>query len=212
MTLYDAFTSSSMPARAAGRISGVVIGVITSNQDPDGMGRVKVKFPWLSDADESYWARIAVPTAGNDYGFYFLPEINDEVLVAFEQGDMNSPFVLGSLWNGKDKPPAAGNENVRVLKSRSGHTISLWDKEGEEKIEISDKTNNNRIVFDTKANSITITSDKDINLSAAKGTIKLSAQRVEIASTAETEIEAGSDMEVKATGTMNVKGATVNIN
>ena len=211
MSLHDVL-GNSISVEASGLINGVVIGVVTSIQDPDNMGRVKVKFPWLSDQDESCWARIAVPTAGNDCGFYFLPAIEDEVLVAFEHGDMNSPFVLGSLWNGKDKPPAAGNENVRVLKSRSGHTISMADKDGEEKIEIYDKTKKNRIVFDTKTNSINITTDKDISLSAPNGTIKLSAQKVEIASTAETQITAGSNMDVKAAGQMSVKGATVNIN
>jgi uncharacterized protein involved in type VI secretion and phage assembly len=211
MNLYEAIGNDSRPG-SSGRIQGVVIGVVTSIKDPDNLGRVKLKFPWLSDQDESWWARIAVPTAGNGCGFYFLPAIDDEVLVAFEHGDMNSPFVLGALWNGKDKPPAAGNENVRVLTSRSGHTITMDDKDGEEKIEIYDKTKKNRIVFDTKANTIKITTDKDLSLSATNGTIKLSAQKIEIASTAETQITAGSNMDVKATGQMNVKGATVNIN
>ena len=197
------------------RISGVVVGVVTNTQDPAGLGRVKVKFPWLSDSEESFWARVATPMAGKSRGFYFLPEVEDEVLIAFEHGDARFPYVLGSLWNGQDKPPEnndKGENNIRSIKSRSGHVIRLNDKDGEEKIEIMDKDGKNTIVIDTAKNTITMTSDKDITFSASKGTIKLDAQKVEIKSSADTVIEAGAGMEVKATGTMNVKGATVNIN
>src|SRR5205085_2988322 len=124
-------------------ISGVVVGVVTNNQDdPDGLGRVKVKFPWLSNDEESFWARVAVPMAGKERGFYFLPEVEDEVLVAFEHGDPRFPYVLGSLWNGQDKPPEKndGKNNVRVIKSRSGHVIRLNDEDGKEKIESIDKS------------------------------------------------------------------------
>ena len=76
------------PADGADRFHGVVVGVVTNNQDPDGMHRVKVRFPWLSGEDESHWARVAAAMAGNDRGAYFLPEVDDEVLVAFEHGDL----------------------------------------------------------------------------------------------------------------------------
>lgn len=204
----------SSDTRAA-RISGVVVGVVTNNQDPEKMGRVKVKFPWLSDTDESNWARVATPMAGKERGFYFLPEVEDEVLVAFEHGDARFPYVVGALWNGTDVPPADnadGKNNVRVIKSRSGHVIRLTDEDGKEKIEIIDKSEKNSIVIDTSEKTLTITTDKDIVLKAAQGSIKLDAQKVEIKSSAETKIEAGAGMDVKASGEMNVKGATVNIN
>ena len=67
----------------SGRVYGVTVGVVTNNQDPDGLGRVKVRFPWLSDDDESFWARVVTPMAGNGRGLYLLPEVDDEVLVAF---------------------------------------------------------------------------------------------------------------------------------
>ena len=87
------------------KIYGVVIGIVTNNQDPDKLGRVKVQFPWLSNEDESFWARIASPMAGDKRGIYFLPEVDDEVLVVFEHGDMRFPYVIGALWNGQDSPP-----------------------------------------------------------------------------------------------------------
>jgi len=215
MNLYELISGTAEQEVHSRRITGVVVGVVTNNQDPDGFGRVKVKFPWLSDVDESDWARVAAPMAGNKRGFYFLPEVDDEVLVAFEHGDVRFPYVLGALWNGKDAPPATngdGKNNVRVIQSRSGHVIKLNDEDGKETIEILDKSQKNSIVIDTAKNTITITSDQDITISASKGTIKLDAQNVEIKSSAATKLEAGSTMDVKASGTMTVKGATVNIN
>ena len=213
MNLFDVLSVDD--GASTTRISGVVVGVVTNTQDPAGLGRVKVKFPWLSDSEESFWARVATPMAGKGRGFYFLPEVEDEVLMAFEHGDARFPYVLGALWNGQDKPPEnneKGENNIRSIRSRSGHVIRLNDTDGEEKIEIIDKSGKETIVIDTAKNTITLTSDKDIMLSAPKGTIKLDAQKIEIKSSADTKIEAGAGMDVKATGTMNVKGAMVNIN
>jgi uncharacterized protein involved in type VI secretion and phage assembly len=215
VNFFDILIDTEEREAMGSRIQGVVVGVVTNNEDPDLMGRVKVKFPWLSDADESYWARIAAPMAGKERGVYFLPEVDDEVLVAFEHGDVRFPYVLGALWNGKEAPPAKnedGKNSIRVIKSRSGHVIRLNDEDGKEKIEIIDKSTKNSIVFDTSENTITITVDKDITLSAPQGTIKLDAQNVELKSSADTKIEAGAGMDVKASSTMNIKGATVNIN
>src|SRR5436305_6326639 len=162
MNLFDVLTDERDDLSS--RISGVVVGVVTNNQnDPEGLGRVKVKFPWLSDEDESNWARVAAPMAGKERGFYFLPEVEDEVLVAFEHGDIRFPYVVGALWNGKDAPPASngdGKNNVRVIKSRSGHVVKLNDEDGKETIEIVDKSGKNSLVVDTAKNTITITSDK----------------------------------------------------
>ncbi|MCM0593896.1 MAG: phage baseplate assembly protein V [Gloeotrichia echinulata DEX184] len=128
MNFFEALIDGQRQEAIANRIFGVVIGIVTNNQDPEKFGRVKVKFPWLSDDDESYWARIATPMAGKQMGIYFLPEVNDEVLVIFEQGDVRFPYIIGSLWNGKDIPPLTnedGKNNVRLIKSRSGHVIRL---------------------------------------------------------------------------------------
>jgi uncharacterized protein involved in type VI secretion and phage assembly len=196
------------------QLPGVVVGIVTNNQDPDGMGRIKVKFPWLNGQDESHWARVCSLMAGNKRGVYFLPEVNDEVLIAFEHGDRQFPYVLGGLWNGKDAPPetnANGNNDLRLIKSRSGHMIRLNDEDGKETVEIIDK-NNNSLIFDTSNNTITITTQKDLTLSASQGTIKLEARTIEIKSSTQTTLEAGSTMDVKANAAMNVKGAMVNIN
>ena len=128
----------------------VVVGIVTNNQDPDGMARVKVRFPWLAEDAESHWIRIASPMAGNGRGMVFLPEVDDEVLLAFENGDLNRPYVLGALWNGEDNPPETnsdGRNNIRKIRSRSGHEIVFNDTSGTEKLEI--KTNaGHQIVLD----------------------------------------------------------------
>ncbi len=224
MNLLGVLMDTETREAIAGRIYGVVVGVVTNNQDTDKLGRVKVKFPWLSDEDESYWARIATPMAGQDQGICFLPEVDDEVLVAFEHGDVRFPYIIGALWNGKDTLPKEkendGGNHIRVIKSRSGHVIRLNDEDGKETIEIIDKSKKNSLIFDTANNTILITADKDIILSASQGTIKLEAQNVEIKSSADTTIAADGGMEMKASrtakieasGTMNIKGATINLN
>jgi uncharacterized protein involved in type VI secretion and phage assembly len=90
--------------------AGVAVAVVTQNRDPDGLARVKVHFPWYEYPNESYWARLAVPMAGQGQGTYFLPEIGQEVLVAFDRGDVRFPYVVGALWNGKEGPPTTNSD------------------------------------------------------------------------------------------------------
>ena len=199
----------------------VVVGIVTNNHDPDGHGRVKLRFPWLDEHTESNWARLSTPMAGGGRGMVFIPEVNDEVIVAFEQGDMNRPYVLGSLWNGEDTPPETnsdGRNNIRKIRSRSGHeiifddndanrsekleihtnaghTILLNDTSGQEKIEIKDKTGNNSIKFDSVQNSIDIESSVKL---------KIKSRMI--------EIESEGAMSLKANATLTIQGALVQIN
>ncbi len=196
------------------RIYGVVIGLVTNSEDPEKMGRVKVKYPWLSSTDESNWARVATPMAGKERGFFFPPEVDDEVLIAFEQGDTRFPYVVGSLWNGKDAPPVQndGKSNLRMIKSRSGHIIQFNDEDGKETIDIIDKSTKNKISIDTKSNTISITSEADIKLSAPKGKIILDGQTLELKSSNATKIESGSNLDIKASAKLTCKGAIINLN
>ena len=200
---------------AEGRYYGVVVGIVTNNQDPDGMYRVKVRFPWLNQDDESNWARVATLMAGNGRGAYFLPEVDDEVLVAFEHGSVEQPFVIGTLWNGKDvahESNADGNNDNRSIKSRSGHVVRLCDKAGQETIEIIDKTGNNRIVIHASDNSIAIEAQGDISLSSQTGKVSISAVNIEMTSQAGVSIKAGTTLDATATATMDLKGALINLN
>ena len=143
-----------VPQPQDSRLYGVTIGIVTNNQDPDGLGRVKVKFPWLSDVDESHWARIASAIAGAEQrGLYWLPEVDDEVLVAFEQGDVAFPYILGGLWNGTDQPPGNnddGENNQRLLKTRSGHTVVFDDKKDAAQVIVTSSSGHQILLDDTK--------------------------------------------------------------
>jgi uncharacterized protein involved in type VI secretion and phage assembly len=188
---------------SSGQIQGVVTAVVTNNQDPDKLGRVKVKFPWLSDTDESWWARVASPMAGKDRGVFFLPEVDDEVLVLFEHGDLRFPYVIGQLWNGNAPPFLTnddGKNDQRAIKSRSGHTITLDDKDGEEKITIVDQSGKNSIVISSKDNTLTITADADITIKSASGKVAISGNDIELKAQSGIKVEASADLELKGAG------------
>lgn len=194
---------------------GVVVGVVTNNQDPENMHRIKVKYPWLGDDVESNWARVVASMAGGDRGTYFLPEVDDEVLVAFDHGRIDHPYILGSLWNGKDTPPesnADGENNNRTIRSRSGHVLRFNDKSGNETIEIIDKSGNNKIIIDTASNSITIEADSDITIKSKTGKLTMQANGIEMKSQAGITAQAAQSMDLKANAQVTIKGATINLN
>jgi len=192
------------------KIYGVVTAVVTNNKDEEGMARVKVTFPWLAENDESHWARVATMMAGNDRGIYFLPEVGDEVLVAFEHGDIHYPYIIGSLWNGKDKVHETnkdGKNNLRVIKSRSGHKIILDDTEGKEKITIIDKTEKRSIVIDSKKKTIDIRNeDGKINIFAGDDINIETKKNLNIKTTKDTKVEA-MNVEVKANSNIKFKAS-----
>jgi uncharacterized protein involved in type VI secretion and phage assembly len=197
---------------------GVAVGLVTSNADPEGQGRVKVRFPALSDTLESTWASVVTPMAGSGRGLYLMPEEGDTVLVAFEQGDVDRPFVLGGFWAGREKPPQTGHE-VRVLRSRSGHVVRLDDTDGAERIEIVDRTGNNSITIETATNEITVhaagpvtvAADGDLSLTA-KGRLELSGQEVTVSAKAKLALSGTAAAELTSDGALTVRGSTVDIN
>ncbi len=203
----------------SGLVEGVVIGVVTNLQDPDNLGRIKVKYPWLSDPTgtelESNWLRIATPMAGGNRGFMFLPEVNDEVLLAFEHGDPRRPFMVGALWNGTDKPPATnaavhmnGKTEVRMLSSRVGHTIILDDSDADKSIMIVDSTTKNLIYFDSTKNVIRIEAAGDIDIIAGANMTLDAKGNINIKSGANISIEAGADLTASANANATVTANT----
>jgi uncharacterized protein involved in type VI secretion and phage assembly len=205
----------SEPAESGAlRCYGVITAVVTDTKDPDQQGKVRIKLPGMTDDETGPWARVAVLMAGAGRGTFFLPEQGDEVLVAFDNGNLRVPYVVGCLWNGRDQPPetdADGANNKRFIKSRSGHVIRLDDTNGAEKVEIIDKTGNNSLTFDTASNTITITSAKDVTINAS-GTLTLSGKTVSISSTGDTKVAATGGLTLQASAKTTVKGATVDIN
>ncbi|MGE0598883.1 MAG: VgrG-related protein [Dehalococcoidia bacterium] len=188
---------------------GLIRGIVTNNDDPENMARVKVKFPTVDDQLESSWAPVISAGAGKERGFMVLPEVNDEVIVGFVGGDVNYPLVLGGLWNGVDGPPETavdgGKVEFRELKTREGHILRFTDKSGQEKIEIIDKTAGNSLTIDTANKTVTILADQHIILEA-KGDIKLKATNIKLEGSANIDIK-GSIFKAEASGNATLKGA-----
>ena len=164
---------------AGGFVKGVAIALVTQNKDDDGLCRVKVRYPWHDKPRESYWARLAMPMAGNDRGLVLIPEVGDEVLVGFEREDLRFPYVLGALWNGKDKPPLAnddGKNDKRILKSRKKHYL-LFDDGAQGVVELAHEKgrkvvfdDNGIVVQDEKGNIVKIDSNSGAMTIEANGT------------------------------------------
>ena len=108
------------------RQAGVMVGTVRDVNDPNGEGRIRVEFGWMGGNSQSYWAAIAAPMAGGGRGAFFMPEVDDEVLVAFDRGDVNHPYIIGFLWNGHDRPPST-SVRERMIRSVNGHAIRFLD-------------------------------------------------------------------------------------
>jgi uncharacterized protein involved in type VI secretion and phage assembly len=196
-----------------GRMNGIVVGVVTDLRDPERLGRVKVRYPNLAD-QQSDWARLVTLMAGPDRGVFFRPEVDDEVLVAYEQGDPRRPYVLGSVWSKADTPPSqsgrAEDNDWRFVRSRSGHVIKLNDKSGAETIEIVDKSGDNKIVVDTAKNRITISAGQVVTVEAS--TIELKGQAKVTVEAPDVELTASTSMTLKGGSSLTLQGGVVRIN
>jgi uncharacterized protein involved in type VI secretion and phage assembly len=214
-----------------------LVGIVTDNKDLEGWGRVKVKFPTLTEEHASNWARIVSPGAGPNRGLYWLPEVNDEVLVCFEHGDIHRPYVLGGVWNGTDPTPRTiddtldgSNVRLRVEKTRYGH--KAWfvdDDKGSEKrgyyiqtgtgdghwLRVNDTEKfveietigHHKIRMDDKSKFVEI-------ITTGGHTVRLddASKSISIKSTGNLSIEAQGNIEIKANGIISMNGATIKLN
>lgn len=198
---------------SGGLIAGVVCATVTRNDDPQKLGRVKLKFHWRSDPNfETDWVRVMTPMAGAGRGAFFLPQVKDEVLVAFDRDDIRHPYVLGALWSAVDKPPESnddGNNDIRVIHTRKGHRVRFDDGDkgavlialndgkkveiDDDGIRIDDKVN--RITFDARSGAITI---------EAQATLSLKAKQI--------SIEAETSLTLKGGGSLDASAGMVRIN
>ncbi len=205
-------------------INGAVIGIVTNAQDPEKLGRVKVKFPWLSDDYESDWARVVFPGAGPERGMFIVPEVDDEVLVMFERGDMRRPFVLGGLYNGVDAPPADaycdssdGAIKIRRWMSRNGHSIAISDYSDEDSITIKTVDNEYGIVFSKADDHIYVKSKGKIVLEGPGGIelkggdVTISGGNITLDSSATLEMK-GANAKLDGSGQTEITGGLVKIN
>lgn len=121
------------------RYYGVAVAIVTDNVDPESLGRVKVKFPWFDQSMDSEWCRVVNIYAGQGYGAFWTPEVGDEVLVAFEMGDMRRPYILGGLYNGVDKPSSArtDQQDQKLFRTKAGHQLLFDDSPGAQAVTLT---------------------------------------------------------------------------
>jgi len=209
------------------KVYGVTTGEVTDLDDPKFLGRVKVKLPWLSNSVDSAWAGIATPWAGSQRGSYLLPEVGDQVLVAFRHGDLRYPYIIGFLWVDLDRPPEitprldrrelkskSGHQLVfddligmwsLTLQSQGGHTVTLDDSPASMGISISDSTGTVSIELDSLTGKISISTDLgSVDVSAPAGRVSVEGAAV--------DIHATGTLNLTGDGSVVIKGATVAIN
>jgi len=192
---------------------------VSNNKDPDNLARVKVTFPWLGEKIESDWARIASPGAGNKVGLHWLPEVGDEVLVAFEHGDIHWPYVLAGLWNGKDAPPnntsnavgGDGKVKLRTLQSPQSSKLVISDEAQKRFVQISCVADSPGIKLDYDNKSVEILSNGTINIKGTQGKITVEGQDLEIKSSTNLKLSASANVEISAGANMTVKGVQTSV-
>lgn len=206
-TLFGLFNQGGGGAAGGGgsaeRVPGVVIAIVDDIQDVDELGRIRLKYPWMGPDAVSHWARLAAPGAGKDSGMVWMPQVGDEVLVAFEHGDTSRPIVVGGLWNGSDIIPFNYDEDLDAGKvtycgwtSRSGHKISFWESSKDSSIQLLTAHGEVNIVLDDK--------NKEVRIETT-GKMVFDAQ-------GDVQIKAGGAMTLEASGEVKVKGSTIALN
>ena len=224
------FGLASGGSPGARRLDGVVVAQVSDASDPQHQGRVKVTFPWLSDDYVSDWARTVQPGAGKDRGWYVLPEVGDEVLAAFEQGDIRRPYVLGGLFNGTDTPKSgpiddvdsgSGAINRRSMVSRRGHRIDLLDQDGKkEGVSITTRDDTLRLVLDATGSTVTVHSDgsvtvegkNGVTVDAGTGSLQMKGGDISLKATNGVTVDGGGGaVKVTAGSELNLSGVTAKL-
>jgi hypothetical protein len=217
-SLFALSSGAGAPGATRPKIPGVVIGTVVDNMDPNSLGQVKVMFPWLNATYVSAWARTMQIGAGKiGAGFLWLPEVGDEVLVAFDRGHIDHPYVIGSLYNGLASPlPAPSVEGVvanRRIASRMAHTIQFDDGPSELGITISTAPSDsptNMVKLDAQQMKITVNSLGQIEITAPVGVTISSDAQIQIQSQGELSLS-GATVTVSSEGPLSLQGATVAI-
>ena len=216
---------------AAASGGGVVIGQVSDNRDPEDLGRVRLLFPWLDDGFVSDWARTVQPGAGGERGALVVPEVGDEVLVAFEHGSFQRPYVVGGLYNGVDKPKSmdvplidsnSGEVNHRSFVSRTGHTLAFVEAAtGANAIRIRSGDGKLTLDLDQTGTTITVKSDGTVTVEAKNGvtvdsgtgTLNLTGKDVKISAKSGVKVDGGTgDVDVSSGTGVKLTGTTVSVN
>jgi uncharacterized protein involved in type VI secretion and phage assembly len=198
---------------SGGYVKGVAVAVVTQNKDDESLCRVKVRYPWHDKPRESYWARLASPMAGDDRGLVMIPEVGDEVLVAFEREDVRFPYVLGALRNGQEKSPFVnddGKNDIRIVKSRKKHYLR-FDDGAKGVVELAHEKGR-RITFDDNGFCVQDENGNVVKVDSSSGAMTIEAKGQLNIKAATITIESTGTLELKANGTLTIRGSVVNIN
>lgn len=178
---------------------------VTDNEDPNNLGRIRVQFDWQSQLDGAMmtpWLRMAQPYAGGGKGFSFIPEIGEEVMIDFEGGNAERPYVKGTLYNGVGDPdtkwlPNGNSSNqVKAIRTRNGHTIEIHDEGNDGYIRIYDNMKENYILtFSTDEKLIKLESTGNIELYAKNDIIMHAGHDINASADNDVFIAAGNDMQ-----------------
>lgn len=179
------------------KVLGVHPALVTDVVDPDAQGRVRVHLPASPDLDGSRyeaWARLATLMAGDARGTWFIPDVGDEVLVAFEAGDPARPVVIGALWNGSDRPPEtmdpAGENLITSLTSRTGVTITLDDSTGSQRL-VLETPGGRRVTLDDGASSVTVEDGNGNSATLEPGGVSIDSAATVTVNASTVEVSAG---------------------
>lgn len=212
----------------SGAVPAVVNAVVTAAKDPENQGRVKVKFPVLSDNYESWWARTVQAGAGASRGAIVLPEVGDEVLVAFGHGSFQQPFVLGGLYNGKDKPDKAWADHIgstdgavqrRAFVSRTGMLVEFLESPDGEQLTVSTHGGKQKISLVQKPDArieifsegpVNITAKKDASITTSTGEVIIKGKKVTVEATSELELK-GATVKITGSGSAEMKAPNVKV-
>lgn len=204
-------------------LGGVQVGIVTDNADPQNLGRVRVRLPYAGVDFVADWARVAAPGNGASRGFVWIPEVDDEVLVAFHHGSVREPYVLGGLWNGADAPPAVevdgGKLNGRKMVSRDGNEVFFWDKPQNSTLGLATKDQEVIALLNRLEKEFTVSSDGKIILTAqgdieinATGKVTISGTAgVELSSSASAKVSGDAQLSLESGGVTSVKGSQVSL-
>lgn len=209
----DGAAPSEVDLEAGGHVKGLAVAIVRQNKDSSGHVSVKVSYPWHSQPGQSYPARMAMPMAGKNRGMYFVPEVNDEVLVGFDRGDLAHPYVVGCLWNGADPAPqknSDGKNDKRLIRSRKGHQLLFDDgSRGVVRLELND---GKKLTLDDDGIVIDDAKGNTLSIQSAGGAITLEAKGRLVLKGASVSIEATGTLDLKASGATSVSGSVVRIN
>lgn len=238
--MFSELVASSIIQGKDTLMNGVYSAIVTDNKDPKSFGRVKVKIPIIDDQKEFDWMRVSTLVAGQGKGTLFVPEIGDEVLVAFLMGDIKSPIVIGCLWAEKQLPEGFNEANdIKKIKTKHGHEIIFNDNSKEanvtiktkkgQKLDMSEKTDEivlttadskHKLTLNEKSGSVEIKSGNTVISLNQKGEVKIEGSnsvsvqggQVKLQATSNLELKANANMTLQAGGMMQIKGSMIKLN